>query len=141
MYPALTYAVAAYLGLVAVVSLVGIGVGSLAPVARTAMRVGQLATVVVVVLDLVTLLQGHEVGSLVTHVGYAVAALGLPAVLLSRRAEDPAEDGAEDLAEDPAKEGAAPVEDVPQHADPHLAVLAVTAVALCVLVTRLQQTW
>jgi hypothetical protein len=119
VYPALSYAVAAFLGVVAVVSLVAIRVPSLDLVARTAMRVGQVAAVVVVVLDLITLLQGHEVGSDLTHVGYAVATLGLPAILLKRRPEEDGEPGE----------------------PPHLAVLAVTAVALTVLVVRLQQTW
>lgn len=126
MSPALSYAVAAYLGVVAVLALVALKAPGLDPIARTAMRVGQLGAAVVVGLDLLTLAQGHEVDSPVTHIGYAVAILGLPAILLTRR-PDP----------DEVDEEGTPVEPDP----PHLAVVTVTAVAMVVLVVRLQQTW
>src|SRR5690606_5903726 len=87
VYPVLTYAVAAFLGAVALLALAAIRVPALDPVARTAMRVGQLGAAVVVGLDLLTLAQGHEVDSTLTHVGYGVAILGLPAILLTRRLE------------------------------------------------------
>lgn len=119
--PVVSYAVAGYLALVALLALAGLRAPGLAPVARAGMRVGQLATLVVVLLDVITLLQGHEVDSMVTHVGYAIAAVGLPVILLTRRPE----------------EGQDPAEVEP----PHLGVLAVTAAAMVVMVVRLQQTW
>lgn len=121
MSPTVSFAVAGYLALVAVLALVALKAPGLDPVARAGMRVGQLATLVVVLLDAVTLLQGHEVDTMVTHVGYAVAAVGLPVILLTRRPEE---------GEDPAE-----VE------PPHLGVVAVTAAAMVVMVVRLQQTW
>lgn len=124
MYPVLSYAVAGCLGVVALLALGGIVAPRLERPARLAMRGGQLLTLLVVLLDVVTLLQGHEVDSQLTHVGYAVAAVGLPAVLLTRHAVEPE-----------GEEEAAPAE------PPHLAVVAITALAVAVLVVRLQQTW
>ncbi|MDP3890202.1 hypothetical protein [Nocardioides sp.] len=119
MYPALTLAVALYLGVVAVLALAGLLLPQVEQVARLAMRIGQYATMVVVLLDAITLLQGHEPPQRSTHIGYGVAAIGLPVILLSRR---------------PEQEG----EEAPQ---PHLAVIAVVAAAMVVMVIRLQQTW
>lgn len=130
MYPALSFAVAGYLGLVALLALAGIAAPRLEHPARIAMKAGQLLTLLVVVLDVATLLQGHEVDSLVTHVGYAVAAVALPVVLLTRHPAQPDAEG-----DDGEAGEAAPVE------PPHLAVVAITAVAVAVLVARLQQTW
>lgn len=119
MYPALTLTVALYLGAIAVLALVGLLVERLDPLVRLGMKVGQYATMVVVLLDAITLLQGHEPPSRATHIGYGVAAIGLPVLLLSRR---------------PEREG----EEAPP---PHLAVIAVVAAAMVVMVVRLQQTW
>lgn len=121
MSATVSYTVAGYLAFVAVLALLALRVPSLEPVARSGMRVGQLGTFVVVLLDAFTLLQGHEVESPVTHIGYAVAAIGLPVVLLARRP---------DAGQDPAE-----VE------PPHLGVVAVTAAAMVVLLVRLQLTW
>ncbi len=136
MSPALSYGVAAFLGFVALLALVALKLPGLDPVVRRFMIAGQGAAAVVVLLDVVTLLQGHEVDSLVTHVGYAVAAVGLPVILLNRRPdlqvpgqEADASTGAADPVEESEPEPA------------HLAVVAVTAIALLVLVVRLQQTW
>lgn len=119
MYPALSLAVALFLGVVAVLAVIGILTARVEPLARLAMKVGQLATLVVVALDVVTMLQGHEPPDRTTHIGYAVAAVGLPVLLLTRHAEEGEEE--------PPK--------------PHLGVVAVTAAAVAVLVLRLQQTW
>lgn len=128
MSPALSYAVAGFLGLVAVLALVALRLPGLDPVVRRFMVAAHGATAVVVLLDVITLLQGHEVESPVTHIGYAVAAVGLPVILLNRRP----------LVEDEALEdGEEPVE--PEL--PHLGVVAVTAAAMVVLVVRLQLTW
>lgn len=115
MNPVWTYAVAAFLGLVAVAALVGTRLPVVGEAARVGIRVGHGATALVVLLDVLTLLDGHRVDSRTTHIGYAVAAVGLPVVLLTRQGED-----------------AEP---------PHLGVVAVTAAAMAVLVVRLQQTW
>ncbi|QCX26764.1 hypothetical protein [Nocardioides jishulii] len=130
MYPPLTYAVAAFLGLVAVLALVALKQPALEPFARQGMRAAHGATAVVVALDAILLLQGHEVGNMVTHVGYMVASLGLPVILLGSRAEVD-EDGNAVLDEE-----GNPVASPP----PHLAVVAICAVAMLVLVLRLQFT-
>lgn len=131
VYPALTYAVAVLLGLVAVLALVAIVRPALDAPVRTAIKVAHGATVGVVLLDAVKLLQGHEVGNMFTHVGYMVAAVGLPAVLLGQRAE--VDEKGRAVLDD---EGS-PVKAPP----PHLAVVAICAVAMCVLVVRLQLTY
>lgn len=130
MYPALTYAVAAFLGLVAVLALVALARPELDQVARKAMQVGHAATALVVLLEVVALLRGDDVRSDVTHVGYMVAAVGLPVVLLNRRGEVD-EKGRPVLDEEGHQVQASP---------PHLAVVAVCAVAVSVLVVRLQVT-
>lgn len=131
VYPPLTYAVAAFLGLVAVLALVALKQPSLEPFARQGMRAAHAATAVVVALDAILLLQGEEVGNMVTHVGYMVAAVGLPVILLSSQRTEFDEEGNTILDE---------------HGDalvsppPHLAVVAICAVAMLVLVVRLQVT-
>lgn len=130
MYPALTYAVAVLLGLIALFALIALSKPDLDPFARTAMKIGHAATAVVVALDGIKLLQGHEVGNMVTHVGYMVAAVGLPLVLLNQRGE--------------VDEKGRPVQDEDGERvigpPPHLGVVAVCAVAMAVLVWRLQVT-
>lgn len=121
MSATVSYTVAGYLAFVAVLALLALRSPSLEPVARSGMKVGQMGTFIVVLLDALTLLQGHEVDSPITHIGYAVAAIGLPVILLSRRPE----------------EGQEPSEVEPAH----LGVVAVTAAAMVVMVVRLQQTW
>lgn len=121
MSATVSYTVAGYLGFVAVLALLALKSPALDPVARSGMRVGQLGALVVVVLDAFSLLGGHQVDSPVTHIGYAVAAVGLPVILLTRRPD----------------EGQDPAEVEP----PHLGVIAVTAAAMVVMLVRLQQTW
>lgn len=115
----LTVVVAALLALVALVSLAGLYVERLDPLARWGMTVARGATVVVLFVDVVTLARGHRPDELFTHVGYAIAVVGVPLILLTRQ---PGPDGEQP---DP----------------PHLAVVAVAALAALVLVVRLQQTW
>lgn len=130
MYPALSLAVAMFLGVVAVLAVVGIFVSRLEELARLAMKVGQFATLVVVGLDVITMLQGHEPPNRTTHIGYAVAAVGLPVLLLTRHATGEEHEGQEDHDEREQEQPRA-----------HLGVVAVTAAAMVVLVIRLQQTW
>lgn len=130
MYPPLTFAVAAFLGLVAVLALVALRQPSLDPFVRHAMKAAHAATAVVVALDAIKLLQGHEVGNMVTHVGYMVASVGLPVILLSQRGETDEEGNP--VLDDEGNQVEAP--------PPHLAVVAICAVAMLVLVVRLQLT-
>ncbi|GGD15193.1 hypothetical protein [Nocardioides daphniae] len=130
MYPPLTYAVAAFLGLVAVLALVALKQPSLEPFVRRAMRAAHAATAAVVALDAIKLMQGHEVDNMVTHVGYMVASVGLPVILLSQRGEFDEEGNA--VLDDEGN----PVDSPP----PHLAVVAICATAMLVLVVRLQLT-
>ncbi len=123
MYPSLSYAVAGLLACVAVLAVVAVPLVNLRPVAGIAMKTGHAAAVLVVLVDVIGLLRGHEVGSMLTHVGYAVAIVGLPFLLLNTE-PDVGEDGE------------------PQPAEPpHPVVVAVTALAMAVLVWRLQITW
>lgn len=119
----LSYAVAGFLALVAVLALVAAVRPPLAESARIAMKTGHAAAIVVVLVDLVTLLRGHEVDSRFTHIGYMVAIALVPVLLLNRVPEKDEEGN--DLPVEP----------------PHPGVVAVCAVAVCVLVVRLHQTW
>ncbi|WP_162599855.1 hypothetical protein [Nocardioides solisilvae] len=142
MSPALSYAVAGFLGLVTVLALVALRLPGLDPVVRRFMVAAHGATAVVVLLDVVTLLRGHEVESPVTHIGYAVAAVGLPVILLNRRPlldEDEGLERGEESGEE-SGDGAEPAESAEPDL-PHLGVVAVTAAAMVVLVVRLQLTW
>ena len=87
----------------------------------------QLAVLLYVVYDVITLLQGHQADAGMTHAGYAIASVGVPVLLLTRHPVQP----------DPEDPDAEPVKPDP----PHLAVVAVAALATAVLVVRLQQTW
>ncbi|WP_162598569.1 hypothetical protein [Nocardioides gilvus] len=130
MYPALTYAVAALLGLLAILALVAIAKPSLDRPARLAMKGLHGATAFVVALDAVMLLQGHEVDNNVTHIGYMVAAVGLPVILLNQRGE--VDEKGKPVLDDEGNQVPAP--------PPHLGVVAVCALAMAVLVVRLQMT-
>lgn len=130
MYPPLTYAVAAFLGVVAVLALVALARPALDPVARKAMQVAHGATALVVLLEVISLLRGDEVRADVTHIGYMVASVGLPVVLLNRRGE--VDEKGRPVLDDEGNQVQAP--------PPHLGVVAVCAIAMCVLVVRLQVT-
>lgn len=123
MIAELSWAVAGFLGFVALFAVLAAVRPALAEPARIAMKTAHAAACVVVLVDAITLLRGHDVDSMYTHIGYMVAIALLPVVLLNRFPETD-EDGNE-----------LPVE------PPHPVVIAVTAVALCVLVVRLHQTW
>lgn len=114
-----TLVIAALLGAVAVVAVVGASVPRLEPVARLAMKGMQAVIGVFVLADVITLLRGHEAPDMFTHVGYAIAAVGVPLLLLTRQ----------------------PGPDDEPVAPPHLYVVAIAAVAAAVLVVRVQQTW
>lgn len=123
MIAELSWAVAGFLALVAVMAVAASFKPALTEPTQIAMKTAHAAAMVVVLVDVISLLRGHEVGSLYTHIGYMVAIALLPVVLLNRFPETD-EDGNE-LPVDP----------------PHPIVIAVTAVAMCVLVVRLHQTW
>lgn len=91
----------------------------LEPIARHGMTVAHAASGIVVAGAVIGLLKGHDPDALWITVGYAVAAVGVPALLLNRQPDESGE---------PAE-------------PPHLYVVAVTAVTVLVLVLRLQQTW
>lgn len=93
---------------------------------RLAMKGCQGLIALFVLYDVITLLQGHQADEGMTHAGYAIAAVGVPVLLLTRHTPpaDPDDPDAE-VVVDP----------------PHLFVVAVAAFAAAVLVIRLQQTW
>ena len=128
MYPVLTYVVAVLLAAVAVLALVALQKPELDRPARLAMKGAHGATVVVVVLAAIDLLTGYEPKNMITYVGYMIASAGLPVILLNQRGE--------------VDEKGKPVLDADgnqvQAPPPHLAVLAVCAVAMVVLLVRLQ---
>ncbi len=130
MYPAVTYAVAVFLAVVAVVALLALKLPRLEVIARTAMKVAHAATAVVVGVDALMLLRGHEVENMVTHVGYMIAAVGLPLILLNQRAE--VDEKGKMIRDGEGNQVMAP--------PPHLAVVAVCALTMVVLIVRLQMT-
>lgn len=102
---------------------------------RRAMSVAHGLVAVYVAVDVVTLVAGHRPESMLTHVGYAIASVGLPTLLTHR--PDPGND--EEAEPGTADEEAA---STGQSAEPpHLGVIAVAAAATAVCVLRLQQTW
>lgn len=131
MYPPLTYAVATYLAVVALLALIALKKPDLESVVRQAMKVAHGATALVVALDAVKLLQGHEVDNQVTHIGYMVAAVGLPVVLLNQQRPEFDDEG-NALTDEEGEPLLTP--------PPHLGVVAICATAMVVLVVRLQMT-
>ncbi|GAB2868233.1 hypothetical protein [Nocardioides pacificus] len=131
MHPAPTIAVAVYLAVVAILAGVALARPALERPARLAMTGGLVAVGALVLYDAITLLQGHEPDDRWTHIGYAVASIGVP-VLLLKRPVAPGDDVDPETGEE-----IEPVEPEP----PHLAVLVVACVATIVLIVRLQQTW
>lgn len=118
----LTSVVSAYLLVVAVLAVVAARSSSptpLEPIVRIGMLIGQGAIGIVVLIAGISLLKGHDPDAVWISVGYCVAALGVPVLLLTRQP-------------DPSGE---PVE------PPHLYVIAVAAVTALILLLRLQQTW
>src|SRR5690606_30218209 len=113
-------AVAAFLAVVAVLALVAVSMPQFERVARLAMKVAHAGTAVVVALDAIKLLQDHEVDNTVTHVGYMVAAVGLPLILLNQRAE--VDEKGRPIRDDEGNQTLAP--------PPHLAVVAVCAITM-----------
>ncbi|KRF20525.1 hypothetical protein ASG90_18205 [Nocardioides sp. Soil797] len=122
MYWLLTTVVLTLLLVIAVLALAAAAspqFAPLEPIARHGMTVAQVATGIVVLGAVIGLLKGHDPDALWITVGYAVAALGVPVLLLNQQ---PNESG----------EAIEP---------PSLYVVAVAAVTVLVLVLRLQQTW
>ncbi|KQY57457.1 MULTISPECIES: hypothetical protein [unclassified Nocardioides] len=118
----LTSVVAVYLLVIAALAVGAAASPTMAPlepIARLGMKIAQGAIAIVVLFAAIALLRGHDPDELWISVGYGVAALGVPVLLLNRQ-PDPS---------------GAPVE------PPHLYVIAVAAVTSMVLVIRLQQTW
>lgn len=118
----LTVVVVTFLFVIAVLAVTTAAspqLAALEPVVRNGMTVAHAATGLVVLVAVIGLLRGHEPDQLWITIGYAVAAVGVPVLLLNRQP-------------DPSGK---PVE------PPHLYVIAVAAVTTLILVLRLQQTW
>lgn len=116
-------------GLVAVLAVAATRVPSLDRPFRVAVVVVEVLVVGYVVADTGLLLRtGDRPDSLVTHVGYAVASVGLLPALAWRQ---PAADGAEDVEHTGDTEDSEPV-------SPWVVAVALVAVAICLL--RLAQT-
>lgn len=117
-----TLVVVTYSGVIAVLAATAAAAPAMAPlepIARLGMKVAQVATAVLALVAGLSLLQGHESDATWISAGYAIAAVGVPLLLLNRQ---PDEDGE-------------PVE------PPSLWVIAIAAVTMAVLLLRLQQTW
>jgi hypothetical protein len=117
--PALTVVVVAYLGIVALLAAGGAAGLPVEAAARTGSLVSQVCVALLVVADLISLWRGHRPEELTTHLGYAVAAVGMTPILLGQRFT---EEG-----EEPRR--------------PPLALVALAAVVTGVIVIRLGQTW
>lgn len=91
----------------------------LEPIARMGMKVAQGATALLAAVAGLMLLRGHQPDEVWISLGYAIAAVGVPFLLLTRQPDESGE----------------PVE------PPSLWVIAIAALAMGVLLIRLQQTW
>lgn len=114
--------VATFLLVVAVLAVAAALKPELAPLevlARHGMKVGHFAAAAIVLGVVIDYLQGHRPDELWISVGYAVAAVGVPTLILTQQPDKDGNVG------DP----------------PHLYVVAVVAIAAAVLVVRLVQTW
>ncbi|MDN5894333.1 MAG: hypothetical protein L0H93_09940 [Nocardioides sp.] len=115
--------VATFLIVVAVLSVAAATLGPeftpLEVIARSGMKVGHLATAVLVLGVVIGYLQGHRPDELWVTVGYSVAAVGVPTLILTQQ---PDADGS---AAEP----------------PHLYVITIVAIATAALAIRLVQTW
>ena len=116
---AVTTAVVVYLGLVAVIAAAGAAGLPVERVVRTGILVGQGCVGLLVVADLITLGRGHRPGELVTHLGYAAAAVGITPLLLGQRFTQEGE----------------------ERRSPPLVLVALAAVVMGIVVVRLEQTW
>jgi hypothetical protein len=116
----LTTVVVALLGVVALLAAGGAAGLPLDRAARIGSLVGQACVGVLVVADLISLGRGHRPDELVTHLGYAVAAVGMTPILLGQRFTE---------------EGAEPRQ------PPPLLLVALAAVVSIVVVLRLGATW
>jgi hypothetical protein len=116
----LTTVVVAYLGMVALLAAGGAAGLPVERAARTGSLVGQVCVGLLVVADLVSLGRGHRPDELTTHLGYAVAAVGMTPILLGQRFT---EEG-----EEPRR-------------PPPLLLVALAAVVTAVIVLRLGATW
>lgn len=117
-----TLVVATFLLVVAVLAVVAAlkpDLTTLEVVARHGMKVGHLAAAAIVLCVVIDYLQGHRPDEMWISVGYAVAAVGVPTLILTQQPD------ADGNPSDP----------------PHPYVVAVVAVAAAVLVVRLVQTW
>lgn len=117
-----TVVVATFLVVVAALAVAAALLPDLAPLevlARHGMKVGHLAAAAIVLCVVIDYLQGHRPDEMWISVGYAVAAVGVPTLILTQQPD------AEGKPTDP----------------PHLYVVAVVAIAAAVLVFRLVQTW
>jgi hypothetical protein len=114
-----TIALVVYLGIVAVLAAAGAGGLPVERVARIGLLVGQVCVGLVVAADLISLGRGHRPDELVTHLGYAAAAIGITPLLLGQRF---------------AQEGE-------ERRSPPLVLVALAAVVMGIVVLRLEQTW
>ena len=119
MNTAVTTAVVVYLGVVAVLAAAGAGGVRVERIARIGLLVGQVGVGFVVAADLISLGRGHRPDELVTHLGYAVAAVGITPLLLGQRFTEEGE----------------------ERRSPPLLLVALAAVVMGIVVLRLGQTW
>jgi hypothetical protein len=120
-----TIAVVVYLGVVAVLAAAGAGGVPVERVARIGLLVGQVGVGLVVAADLISLGRGHRPDELITHLGYAAAAVGITPLLLGQRFAEEGEEG----------------EEGEERRSPPLLLVALAAVVMGVVVLRLGQTW
>ena len=119
MNSGVTIALVVYLGIVAVLAAAGAGGLPVERVARIGLLVGQACVGLVVAGDLISLGRGHRPDELVTHLGYAAAAVGITPLLLGQRFTEEGE----------------------ERRSPPLLLVALAAVVMGIVVLRLEQTW
>jgi hypothetical protein len=116
---AVTTAVVVYLGVVAVLAAAGAGGLPVERGARIGLLIGQVGVGLLVAADLISLGRGHRPDELTTHLGYAVAAVGITPLLLGQRF----------------------TEEGQERRRPPLLLVALAAVVMGIVVVRLEQTW
>lgn len=122
------WAAACLLLLVAVAAVVATRVSRLEPAVRVAVVAAEVVAALVVVADLGLVLRadpGERPASMLTHLGYAVAAVGLVPALVWRPPAGEVPDGAEE-------------HELPEPVSPWVVAVALAAAAVCLV--RLAQT-
>lgn len=119
MFTAVVMTLFVVIAVLALAAALAPALAPLEPIVRHGMTAAQVLSGLVVLAAMIALLKGHDPDQVWISVGYGVATVGVPLLLLNRVPDESGE------AVEP----------------PHLYVVAVAAVVAAILLLRLQQTW